>query len=93
MHVTGFVKDRYFRIEALKGFALLPGYSFSLKPVKGDATEITAYVQLTCGNEKDPRRLAPYLYPIGGANFWQLYVSLLEASIMGKEKKAKLFVK
>lgn len=29
MHVIGYVKNRYFRIQALKGFCVLPGYVFS----------------------------------------------------------------
>jgi hypothetical protein len=88
MHVTGFVNNRYFKIEALKGFVLLPGYSFSLKPVKGNATELTIYVQVECRGEKDQRKLIS-LYPLGGGHYWNLYVTLLESQLKELAKKAK----
>jgi len=84
MHVTGFVKDRYFRIEALKGFALLPGYSFSFKPIKGNGTELTIYIKLSCRGEKDAGILSYQFYQFGASKFWRLYFSLLEAEIMKK---------
>jgi hypothetical protein len=81
MHVTGFVNNRYFKIEALKGFIFLPGYSFSLKPVKGNATELTTYVQVECRSEKDQRKLVSFLFPFGVQRYWDLYITLLEAGL------------
>ncbi|HEU4634142.1 MAG TPA: SRPBCC family protein [Flavisolibacter sp.] len=84
MRVTGYVKDRYFRIEASKGFAILPGYSFSLKPVKGKATQLTTYLllSLSSGDEKDMHKLPNFMYPLGIKLFWEFYISLLEKEIM-----------
>ena len=82
MHVTGYVKDRYFRIEAFKGFPLLPGYSFSFKPIKDNGAMITIYVMLSCRDEKDVQMLNYQFYQYGTSKFWALYFSLLEANIM-----------
>ena len=34
MQVIGYVKNRYFKIQALKGFMILPGYVFYFSPLK-----------------------------------------------------------
>jgi len=89
MHVTGFVNNRYFKIEALKGFGFLPGYSFSLKPVKENATELTVYVQVKCNNEKDQHKLVSFLFPFGVQPYWDLYINLLGSSLNKTSKNVK----
>jgi len=89
MHVTGFVNNRYFKIEALKGFVFLPGYSFSLKPVTGNATELTIYVQVECPSEKDHPKVVSFLFPFGAQPYWDLYITLLEACLKEQEKNTK----
>jgi hypothetical protein len=46
MHVTGFEKNKYFKFEALKGFCILPGWSFTLSP--SSLTNVDAYTAYFC---------------------------------------------
>ena len=41
MTVTGYKKNSYFRLEALSGGIALPAYTFSLRRLKANSTELT----------------------------------------------------
>lgn len=92
MHVTGFVPNRYLKIEALKGFVALPCFSFSLKPLRNGQTELTVYVALKGKIEVNgvihPKTFFPF-YPLGVAGYWKIYLQLLEKAITKEPGKAK----
>lgn len=85
MHVIGYVKNRYFRIQALKGFLLLPGYVFSFKPCNDGHTELTVNVEMRTkwepGKENDLKGFGLF-YPTGVAQHWNVFLQLLEKGIM-----------
>lgn len=92
MKVIGFVKNRYFRIQALKGFFLLPGYVFSFKPCKGGHTQLTVYVvmQTTWKTEYENKLKGLSLfYPAGVDAHWKLYLELLEKNILSGSKEER----
>jgi hypothetical protein len=95
MQVIGYVKNRYFRIQAVKGFLLLPGYVFSFKPCKGGHTELIVYVELRTKRqqgEEDDFKGFRFFYPTGVSHHWKVYLQLLEKGIMKgmEEDKKKL---
>jgi hypothetical protein len=90
MRVTGFVENRYFRIHAIKGFMLLPGYVFSLKPLKTGHTELTVSVEFKRkweAGEKNHLKAFGLVYPGGVAQHWKIYLELLEKEIIKKHQK------
>jgi hypothetical protein len=90
MKVTGYVENKYFRIQALKGSPLLPGYVFSLKQCKSGQTELTVYVEIRSkwetGNVNNLKKFALF-YPGGVAEHWKLYLRLLEKGVVKRVEK------
>jgi hypothetical protein len=78
MHVTGFEKNRYFKFEALKGFCVLPGWSFTFEACE-ESTVLTVVssVNVTRGS---PGCL---LYPQGLWLHWKAFLKLLGKELCG----------
>ena len=76
MHVTGYEQNRYFKFEALTGFAVLPGCSFSFEPT-AEGTLLTATSELNVtGNS-----IRGMLYPMGLYWHWKAYFQLLSRQL------------
>ena len=77
MHVTGFEKNRYFKFEALKGFCVLPGWSFTFDTCEeGTVLTVISSVNVTAGSPC-------LLYPQGLWLHWKVFLNLLGKELCG----------
>jgi ligand-binding SRPBCC domain-containing protein len=76
MHVTGFEQNKYFKFQALKGFGILPGWSFSFKPC-GESTLLTVVSEINPG----AGTIRGFLYPMGLYHHWKMYFELLSREL------------
>ncbi|HEY8661295.1 MAG TPA: SRPBCC family protein [Hanamia sp.] len=82
MHVTGYEQNRYFKFEALKGFVILPAWSFTFEACDG-ATVLTVIseINVTGGT------IRGLLYPMGLSWHWRVYLQLLAKELFGDQQK------
>jgi len=78
MHVTGFEKNKYFKFEALKGFCVLPGWSFSFEACEeGTLLTASSLINVTGGS------IRGFLYPLGLSWHWKAFMKLLGKQLCG----------
>jgi hypothetical protein len=82
MHVTGYEKNRYFKFEALKGYVLLPGWSFLFELYEGETLLTVTSEMNTCGDE-----VKGLLYPSGLYWHWKTFFKLLSKELSLDYKK------
>jgi hypothetical protein len=86
MRVIGFVENRYFRLQALKGFMVLPGYVFSflnpVKPAIRNLQYMSNFKQNGEKGEENDLKGFRFFYPGGVSQHWKLYLQLLEKGIL-----------
>ena len=91
MKVTGYLENRYFKIEALKGFLVLPCFIFSCKPSGNSSeTELTVSVELGGKIVIDEGSLPKnfwIFYPQGVSQHWKIYLQLLREQLIKKGKE------
>jgi hypothetical protein len=82
MHVTGYEQNRYFKFEALKGYVLLPGWSFFFELYEG-VTLLTVTCEMNaCGPE-----VKGLVYPSGLYWHWNTFFTLLSKELSLDHKK------
>jgi hypothetical protein len=84
MHVTGYEQNRYFKFEALKGFVILPGWSFYFETCS-EGTFLSAGSQINLAGKS----VRGMLYPLGLTWHWKTYFELLSYELFNKPGKVK----
>ena len=84
MHVTGYEENRYFKFEALKGFAILPGWEFTFEP-GGEHT----LLHVVCNINLDGSPIRGILYPMGLSHHWRVFFELLSRELFSSPSMIK----
>jgi uncharacterized protein YndB with AHSA1/START domain len=79
MVVTGYEPNKYFKFEALKGFTILPAWTFSFEPL-GERTLLTVVSDINLAGAS----IRGILYPLGLAHHWKVYFELLSRELFSR---------